>query len=103
MEPHPNAWGRIAMTTGMRIRTHRLVLSTLVAFAGFMWIALPAGAQMQPVATSTAEAPPIPQAHIPSDITSAINSPELPAAANAPDAWRTPRQLLAVYEIIPRS
>jgi predicted methyltransferase len=89
------------MTTGMRIRTLRLVLSTLVAFAGFVWIASPAGAQMQPVATSTAETAPIPASQIPKEVTDAINSPDRPAADKALDAGRRPDQIMAFYGIKP--
>src|SRR5580698_2949682 len=101
MERHPNAWGRIAMTTGMRIGSRWLVLSTLVAFVGFVWIALPAGAQMQPVATSTAETAPIPASQIPKEVTDAINSPDRPAGDKALDAGRRPDQIMAFYEIKP--
>ncbi len=89
------------MTTGMRIGRRWLVVSTLVAFAGFAWIALPAGAQMQPVATSTAETAPIPASQIPKEVTDAINSPERPAADKALDAGRRPDQIMAFYEIKP--
>jgi predicted methyltransferase len=89
------------MTTGMRIGRRWLVLSTLVAFAGFVWIALPAGAQMQPVATSTAETAPIPASQIPKEVTDAINSPERPAADKELDAGRRPDQIMTFYEIKP--
>jgi predicted methyltransferase len=77
------------------------VLSTIFAFAGFALISLPARAQIQPAATSTTEAAPIPEAQIPADITSAINSPERPAADKALDAGRRPDQILAFYGIKP--
>jgi predicted methyltransferase len=89
------------MTTGMRIRTNLLICSTLIAFVGFGLIASAARAQLQPIATSTAEAPPIPQTQIPADITDAINSPERPAADKALDAGRKPDQILAFYGIKP--
>jgi predicted methyltransferase len=89
------------MTTGMRIGSRWLVLSTLVAFAGFVWTFSPAGAQMQPVATSTAETAPIPASQIPKEVTDAINSPDRPAADKALDAGRRPDQIMAFYEIKP--
>ena len=89
------------MTTGMRIRTHRLILSTLVAFAGFLWISSSARAQIQPAATSTAETSPVPASQIPKDVTDAINSPDRPAADKALDAGRRPDQIMAFYEIKP--
>jgi len=89
------------MITGMRIKTSRLVLSTLVAFAGFVWTFSPARAQMQPVATSTAETAPIPASQIPKEVTDAINSPERPAADKALDAGRRPDQIMTFYEIKP--
>jgi len=88
------------MTTGMRIRTRRLVLASLVA-VGFGWISLPARAQMQPVATSTAETAPIPATQIPKEVTEAINSPDRPAADKALDAGRRPDQIMAFYGIKP--
>jgi predicted methyltransferase len=87
----------IVMWTGMR----RLIFSTMVAFVGFALILSPARAQIQPVATGTTEAPPIPSAQIPEDITAAINSPERPAADKALDAGRKPDQILAFYGIKP--
>jgi predicted methyltransferase len=89
------------MTTGMRIGRRWLVLSTLVAFAGFVWTFSPAGAQMQPVATSTAETAPIPAEQIPKEVTDAINSPDRPAADKALDAGRRPDQIMAFYGIKP--
>jgi predicted methyltransferase len=89
------------MTTGMRERTHLLILSTLVAFAALGWNSSPARAQMQPVATSTAESAPIPAAQIPKEVTAAINSPDRPAADKALDAGRRPDQIMAFYEIKP--
>ena len=89
------------MTTRMRTTTRLLIFSTLIAVAGFGWISPTARAQMQPVATSTAEAPPIPQTQIPADITDAINSPERPAADKALDAGRKPDQIMAFYGIKP--
>jgi len=91
------------MTTGMRDRTHSLILSALVAFVfiGVGWISSPARAQMQPVATSTAESAPIPAEQIPKEVTDAINSPERPAADKALDAGRKPDQILAFYGIKP--
>jgi predicted methyltransferase len=77
------------------------VLSTIFAFAGFALISSPARAQIQPAATSTTEAAPIPEAQIPADITAAINSPERPAADKALDAGRRPDQILAFYGIKP--
>jgi predicted methyltransferase len=89
------------MTIRMRIGTWRLILLTMLTFVGFLWTTSPAHAQMQPVATSTAEAPPIPQTQIPADITAAINSPERPAADKALDAGRKPDQIMAFYGIKP--
>ena len=89
------------MTAGMRTRTCRLLLSSLIAFVGFAWISSPARAQIQPAATSTAETGPLPAAQIPADITAAINSPERPAADKALDAGRRPDQILAFYDIKP--
>jgi predicted methyltransferase len=89
------------MTTGMRTTTHRLVLSTIIAFAGIAWSLSPARAQMQPVATSTAETAPIPASQIPKEVTEAINSPDRPAADKALDAGRRPDQIMAFYEIKP--
>ncbi|MGB9381072.1 class I SAM-dependent methyltransferase, partial [Candidatus Binatus sp.] len=82
-------------------RTHRLILSTMFAFAGLAWISAPARAQMQPVATSTAESAPIPASQIPKDITDAINSPDRPAADKALDKGRRPDQIMAFYGIKP--
>jgi predicted methyltransferase len=89
------------MTTGMRIRTNLLIFSTLIAFAGVGWISSTACAQMQPVATSTAETAPVPAAQIPKEVTEAINSPDRPAADKALDAGRKPDQIMAFYEIKP--
>jgi predicted methyltransferase len=89
------------MTIGTRVGIRRIFFSTLVAFAGFAWISSPAPAQIQPVATSTTETAPLPAAQIPADITSAINSPERPAADKALDAGRRPDQILAFYDIKP--
>jgi predicted methyltransferase len=89
------------MTIGMRIGIRRILLSTLVAFAGFAWISSPARAQIQPVATSTTETAPLPATQIPADITAAINSPERPASDKALDAGRRPDQILAFYDIKP--
>ena len=89
------------MTTRMRIRRRWLVLSTLVAFAGFLWTLSPAGAQMQPVATSTAESAPIPASQIPKEVTDAINAPDRPVQDKALDAGRRPDQIMAFYEIKP--
>jgi len=89
------------MTTGMRIGRRWLVLSTLVAFAGFSWTLSPARAQMQPVATSTAENAPIPSSQIPKEVTDAINAPDRPTADKALDAGRRPDQIMAFYEIKP--
>src|ERR1700722_15264816 len=88
------------MTIRMRIGTWLIFLS-VVAFAGFVLITSPARAQIQPAATSTSEAAPIPGTQIPADITAAINSPERPAADKALDAGRKPDQILAFYEIKP--
>jgi len=85
----------------MRIGTNLLIFSTLIAFVGFVWISSAARAQVQPVATGSAESPPIPQTQIPADITSAINSPERPAADKALDPGRKPDQILAFYGIKP--
>src|SRR6202046_4853192 len=101
MEQEPHASRRTAMPTGMRERTHLLILSTLVAFAAVGWNSSPARAQMQPVATSTAESAPIPAAQIPKEVTDAINSPERPAADKALDAGRKTDQILAVCGIKP--
>jgi predicted methyltransferase len=81
----------------IRMRT----FSTIIAFVGFVLITMQARAQIQPVATGTTEAPPIPSAQIPEDITAAINSPERPAADKALDAGRKPDQILAFYGIKP--
>ena len=89
------------MTNGMSIRTHRLILSTMIAFAGLVWISAPARAQMQPAATSTAESAPLPASQIPKDITDAINSPDRPAADKALDQGRQPDQIMAFYGIKP--
>jgi predicted methyltransferase len=89
------------MTTGMRILNRWLVLSTLVAFAGFVGTCSPAGAQMQPVATSTAETAPIPASQIPKEVTDAINAPDRPVQDKALDAGRRPDQIMAFYEIKP--
>ena len=86
------------MTTGMRIGSCGLILSTLIAFAGS---SSPALAQIVPVATSTAETAPIPAAQIPKEITDAINSPDRPAADKALDAGRRPDQIMAFYGIKP--
>src|ERR1700722_8855771 len=88
------------MTIRMRIGTWLIFLS-VVAFAGFVLITSPARAQIQPAATSTSEAAPIPGTQIPADITAAINSPERPAADKALDAGRKPDQILAFYGIKP--
>jgi len=89
------------MTTGMRIGRRWLVVSTLVAFAGFSWTLSPAHAQMQPAATSTAENAPIPSSQIPKEVTDAINAPDRPTADKALDAGRRPDQIMAFYEIKP--
>jgi len=89
------------MSIGMHIRIRRLIFSTMIAFVGFALIASPARAQVQPVATSTSEAAPIPATQIPADITAAINSPERPAADKALDAGRKPDQIMAFYGIKP--
>lgn len=85
----------------MSIRARIGVFSTIFAFAGFALSSPPARAQIQPVATSTTEAAPIPEAQIPADITAAINSPERPAGDKALDAGRKPDQVLAFYGIKP--
>jgi predicted methyltransferase len=87
----------------MRIGTRLLIFSAIAAFAVTASISapLPARAQIQPAATSTTEAAPIPPAQIPADITDAINSPERPAADKALDAGRKPDQILAFYGIRP--
>jgi len=89
------------MTTGMRERTHLLILSTVVAFAAVGSISSPARAQLQPVATSTAESAPIPATQIPKEVTDAINSPDRPAADKELDAGRKPDQILTFYGIKP--
>jgi predicted methyltransferase len=89
------------MSIVMRIGMRQMVFSALVAFVGFVLITSPARAQMQPVATSTSEAAPIPATQIPADITAAINSPERPAADKALDAGRKPDQIMAFYGIKP--
>jgi len=88
------------MTIRMRIATW-LIFPTMVAFVGFALSTSPARAQVQPVATSTSEAAPIPATEIPADITAAINSPERPAADKALDAGRKPDQIMAFYGIKP--
>jgi predicted methyltransferase len=85
----------------MSIRARIAVFSIIFAFAGFALSSSPARAQIQPAATSTTEAPPIPEAQIPADISAAINSPERPAADKALDAGRRPDQILAFYGIKP--
>src|SRR5579862_2324042 len=89
------------MTIRMRIGSWLLISLTVVALVGFALITEPVKAQMQPVATSTSEAPPIPETQIPADVTAAINSPERPAADKALDAGRKPDQILAFYGIKP--
>ena len=89
------------MSIVMRIGMRQMVFLALVAFVGFVLITLQARAQMQPVATSTSEAAPIPATQIPADITAAINSPERPAADKALDAGRKPDQIMAFYGIKP--
>jgi len=84
------------MTIRTRIGICWVVLLTSIAF-GLAGIASPARAQIQPVATATVEAGPVPAAQIPADITAAINSPERPAADKALDAGRKPDQILAFY------
>src|SRR5271157_2376452 len=86
------------MTTGRRIGTCGLILSTLIAFAGS---SSPALAQIPLIATSTAETAPVPASQIPKQITDAINSPDRPAADKALDAGRRPDQIMAFYEIKP--
>lgn len=66
-----------------------------------MWAASPVRAQIQPVATSTAETAPIPADQIPKEVTDAINSPDRPAADKALDAGRRPDQIMAFYGIKP--
>ena len=85
----------------MSIRARIVVFSTIFALAGFALISSPARAQIQPAATGTTEAAPIPEAQIPAEITAAINSPERPAADKALDAGRRPDQILAFYGIKP--
>lgn len=89
------------MTIRTQIGTWRMLFLTTAAFVGSALIMSPARAQIQPVATGTTEAPPIPSAQIPEDITAAINSPERPAADKALDAGRKPDQILAFYGIKP--
>ncbi len=89
------------MTSRMRIGSWRLIFLTVVALAGFALLTEPVRAQVQPVATSTSEAAPIPETQIPADVTAAINSPERPAADKALDAGRKPDQILAFYGIKP--
>jgi predicted methyltransferase len=89
------------MSIVMRIGMRQVVFSALVAIVGFVLITPPARAQVQPVATSTSEAAPIPATEIPADITAAINSPERPAADKALDAGRKPDQIMAFYGIKP--
>ncbi len=86
------------MTTGRRIGICGLIFSTAIAFAASL---SPALAQIEPVATSTAESAPIPAAQIPKEITDAINSPDRPAADKALDAGRRPDQIMAFYGIKP--
>src|SRR5579871_3015041 len=94
-----NVSRRIAMTSGLRTGRRRLVLSIVVGVAGFLWTYSTASAQMQPVATSTAETAPIPASQIPKEVTDAINAPDRPAADKALDAGRRPDQIMAFYEI----
>ena len=89
------------MSIVMRIGIRQMLFLAFVAFVGFVLITPPARAQMQPVATSTSEAAPIPATQIPADITAAINSPERPAADKALDAGRKPDQIMAFYGIKP--
>ena len=89
------------MTIRTRIGSWRLIFLTLVALVGFAASVPAVRAQVQPVATSTSEAAPIPETQIPADVTAAINSPERPAADKALDAGRKPDQILAFYGIKP--
>ena len=91
------------MTMRMRSGACRVVLSTMVAFAGVAWLSPPACAQIafSPVAASVAESAPISAAQIPKQITDAINSPDRPAADKALDAGRRPDQIMAFYGIKP--
>ncbi len=89
------------MSIVMRIGIRQMLFLAFVAFVGFVLITPPARAQMQPVATSTSEAAPIPATQIPADITAAINSPERPATDKALDAGRKPDQIMAFYGIKP--
>jgi predicted methyltransferase len=89
------------MTSKMRTRTPRLLCATTIAVAGFAWLSSPARAQIQPVATSTAETAPVPEAQIPKEVTDAINAPDRPAADKALDAGRQPDQIMAFYGIKP--
>jgi predicted methyltransferase len=89
------------MTIGMSTRTHRLIVSTMIALAGLAWISAPVSAQMQPAATSTAESAPVPASQIPKEITDAINSPDRPAADKALDKGRRPDQIMVFYGIKP--
>ena len=66
------------MTIRTRIGSWRLIFLTLVALVGFAASVPAVRAQVQPVATSTSEAAPIPETQIPADVTAAINSPERP-------------------------
>src|SRR5579862_3801582 len=101
MVNEPSTTRRILMTIRMRIGSWQLIFLTVFALVGFALITEPVKAQMQPVATSTSEAPPIPETQIPADVTAAINSPERPAADKALDAGRKPDQILAFYGIKP--
>ncbi|MFZ2059950.1 MAG: hypothetical protein WAU82_02965 [Candidatus Binatus sp.] len=89
------------MTIWTRIGSWRLIFLTVVASVGISASASAVRAQIQPVATSTSEAAPIPETQIPADVTAAINSPERPAADKALDAGRKPDQILAFYGIKP--
>jgi predicted methyltransferase len=93
------------MATGMRFGSRLLILTTAIAFVAILWIAPRSHAQqIASAATGEAGVPqstPIPPAQIPADITSAINSPERPAADKALDAGRKPDQILAFYGIKP--
>jgi predicted methyltransferase len=89
------------MIRGIRTGSRGLIFSTAIVFAALAWISSPARAQLQPVATSTAESAPIPADQIPKEITDAINAPDRPAADKALDAGRRPDQIMAFYGIKP--
>jgi predicted methyltransferase len=89
------------MTTRMSIGRGRPIFVAALALVALALTLSSAGAQILQVAMGPTETAPLPTAQIPADITSAINSPERPAADKALDAGRRPDQILAFYGIKP--